>query len=109
MSNTKHTPGPWIVASDKTSVLQVTPDTDSPFPCVVDCASGYNAMSFGEAKENARLIAAAPDLLAALEALVALHYSWSRGSAYVPVEFEKKNDAAITAARVAITKATGTD
>ncbi len=67
----KHTPSPWIVASDKTSVLQVTSDTDSPFPCVVDCDSGYNSMSFEEAQANARLISAAPDLLAALEVRLA--------------------------------------
>ena len=68
--NAKHTPGPWIVASDGCKVLQLTPvdiDEQKPCPVVVDCASGYFAMDYDEANANAALIAAAPDLLAALE------------------------------------------
>ena len=65
----KYTPGPWIIGSDKTSVLALTPvdmNNQKPCPKVVDCASGYDAMSYEEAKANARLIAAAPCMLLAL-------------------------------------------
>ncbi|CAG2138160.1 hypothetical protein LMG19282_01454 [Cupriavidus campinensis] len=41
-------------------------------------------------------------LRAALETLVKLHQSWDKGTAYVPVSFMNKNDAAIAAAREAL-------
>ena len=60
MSN--HTPGPWGVEYDGSLVMgrQVVP-TPSP-----------DTASVEERKANARLIAAAPDLLDALEALIPL-------------------------------------
>ena len=57
--------------------------------------------------DNAHLIAAAPDLLEALEALTNLHWDWVAGSAYVPVAFAAKNKEAIAKARAAIAKAAG--
>ena len=74
MSN-QHTPGPWIVATDKVSVLSITAvdmANQKPCPKVVDCASGYDAMSYEEAQANARLIAAAPELLEALVSMLHL-------------------------------------
>lgn len=96
-----HTPGPWIVGSDKTSVLQVTLDAENPFQCVVNTTSGYNAMSLEEAKANARLIAGAPNLLAALKAIV---------SSLLDADEEGLIDHApeIMAAKSAIAKAEGT-
>jgi hypothetical protein len=38
----------------------------------------------------------------ALEALVQLHQSWDKGTAYIPVSFMQKNNAAIKAAREAL-------
>jgi hypothetical protein len=38
----------------------------------------------------------------ALKALVQLHQSWDKGTAYVPVSFMQKNNAAIKAAREAL-------
>lgn len=84
MENAKHTSGPWIVSSDRTAVLALTPvdmDNQQPCPKVVDCASGYDAMEYDEAKANARLIAAAPDLLAALERILYAHDNHGNGAA----------------------------
>lgn len=58
-------------------------------------------------EENAKLISAAPDLLNAITKLVKLHRDWDKGSAYVPVAFYEKNNAAIAEALAAIAKATG--
>lgn len=58
----KHSEGPWSVAGfDKTTVLK-----NNVTPSIAICydVSGANGE---EAKANARLIAAAPDLLAALQ------------------------------------------
>lgn len=63
----KHTPGPWIVGSNGTTVLHMDDtDLDHPYPAVVNTVSGRDSMEYGEACANARLIAAAPELLAAL-------------------------------------------
>jgi len=42
------------------------------------------------------------ELVKALEALMALHHDWTRGSAYITVKFEQLNNAAIAQARIAI-------
>ena len=55
--NTKHTPGPWWFAAD-------APDT-----CAV--GSGDIEIATGLRRANARLIAAAPDLLAVMADLLA--------------------------------------
>ena len=62
---TAHTPGPWVV-KDST---QVTSDGRH----IADCAGRETTTAIGlEDSANARLIAAAPDLLAALEKLLHL-------------------------------------
>ena len=58
MTNTKHTPGPWQIVSHSTAG-QVAIATQGPMPSVY---------CIGKDKEaNAHLIAAAPELLDALE------------------------------------------
>lgn len=52
-----HTPGPWH--ADGVNVGAAP-------GAVVDCSDGYGLMSFEEACANALLIAAAPDMRAAL-------------------------------------------
>jgi hypothetical protein len=71
MSGVKHTPGPWVVHSFDGQELNVIPDPDSEYPdtylgvCTINTWPGERSTRRNEA--NARLIAAAPDLLEALE------------------------------------------
>ena len=60
----KHTPGPWAIESGG-DIIQ---DAEPCFPLVAHC---FDTPGFadGEAEANARLMAAAPDLLAALRQL----------------------------------------
>jgi hypothetical protein len=64
---TKHTPGPWVIGKRDHDVV------------MVDTASGTAICDvYGESDDrpaNARLIAAAPDLLAALEDIARGDYS----------------------------------
>lgn len=65
MSTNKHTPGPWrYVGHFGTHCL------DSKGRCIAD-APQPNGMSEEEGFANARLISAAPEMLAALEAVAA--------------------------------------
>ena len=61
---TKHTPGPWVIGKRDHDVV------------MVDTASGTAICDvYGESDDrpaNARLIAAAPDLLAALKGVIAV-------------------------------------
>lgn len=62
MSDVKHTPGEWFVWSDHNGVYQVGPSIN------LKVASIWKPV-LGDAGTNARLLAAAPDLLEALKAL----------------------------------------
>jgi hypothetical protein len=88
----KHTPGPWKIASRPRKSFasgKLMYRVDGP-----EIISDYE--DWGYTKESARLIAAAPELLEALKALLSLHDD--------PMPY----DAATTraAARAAIAKAT---
>lgn len=99
----KHTPGPWIVASDETVTVRDAQDGG-----IASCGwlksrlTGPRRTS-AEVHANARLISAAPDLLEALRAFVEDGFSLH--------EVERRTDpgtyAAIVKARAAIAKATG--
>jgi hypothetical protein len=98
----ERTPGPWVVEQD---------EDDAPHVLVVDeqgvtVARCYQqAYDTWQAKDNAHLIAAAPDLLAALESLfdhcAMVHKHWGEG------DNAKQADAAQAAARAAIAKVKG--
>ena len=68
-----HTPGPWKIfdgwgaSRDRPVVVDSIPDIDG--KCVANCIC-HVASSNDNAEANARLIAAAPDLLEALECMV---------------------------------------
>jgi hypothetical protein len=66
-----HTPGPWIAEEDETVDSDGT-QFESAFPWLIEAGTctvaGVSGIG-GEAAANARLIAAAPDLLAALRAI----------------------------------------
>lgn len=67
---TKHTPGPWRVGDAGNTVFG--PKTAHPSPVSICTISGPTPRINPEEKRaNARLIAAAPDLLEALEAICA--------------------------------------
>ena len=71
----KHTPGPWhvetIETADTVEAIAVRDGNYGMFLAQIE----PHAIEHADALANARLIAAAPELLAALEALVAVQYS----------------------------------
>ncbi len=63
----KHTPGPWFASGP---CVYKGLETDMPAPMLVEPASPRETLfSDGESEANARLIAAAPDMFAMLEAI----------------------------------------
>jgi hypothetical protein len=66
--STQHTPGPWINRVGPSADLIIEGSSEALFPPMVATVSGWHESGHQiEALANARLIAAAPDLLAALE------------------------------------------
>lgn len=91
MSTTKHTPGPWVVIlspADHDEFEVVTSNVSMPI-----CQFWRKGYGVEAHAANARLIAAAPDLLEALRAFV------THGTCFTCDELD--------AARDAIAKATG--
>lgn len=85
---TKHTPGPWVVqnASERTlwvGALRVPDDERYGLHTIITGIDIEDLTPEARAKKeaNARLIAAAPDLLAACEAVAAT--TWSRNTATI--------------------------
>ena len=93
MSGAKHTPGPWVIYLDAGVAASVMPAGRDGDVCTM--AEEYRTMI--EVNANAALIAAAPDLLAACEALIT----------YVP-EAPGVDHAVRRIAAAAIAKARGT-
>lgn len=60
----QHTPGPWRIRAERYKFIRIE--------TALSGIAGLDTID-GEGMANARLIAAAPDLLAALEAMVAVH------------------------------------
>lgn len=95
----KHTPGPWKLGYSETFGHQVLIQTE--YPC--DSTRIILAQSHNEA--NARLIAAAPDLLEACKALLE---EWKSRTAMIEsCDLTEEEDRAVELAESAITKATG--
>ena len=63
----QHTPGPWYVTGDNIHAGYTTPGGDRVDRWVATISAGQNDKPRMVDYANARLIAAAPDLLAALE------------------------------------------
>ena len=89
---TQHTPGPWTTGDAAIWALE-----DCEFHAIVDCPLNQTCRDTDTAWANARLIAAAPDLLAALKSLL-LSFDDDRSLF---------NRDGWEAARAAIAKATG--
>lgn len=101
----KHTPGPWHVILSDNATPHVTHEHGSDFTDISDVSSrvcvmpaeityGYNSLA------NARLIAAAPELLEALEEMLHSFMCTQNPNDY-------PSDAPCNKARAAITKAKG--
>jgi len=60
----KHTPGPWVVGDNGVRVY--APDSDT----IINDPNDWSFPDWDEAEANARLIAAAPELLEVLNALI---------------------------------------
>jgi hypothetical protein len=92
----EHTPGPWQATGwENCTVNSAAGFTIVAFPGGDGGESGR--LSISEAKANARLIAAAPDILAALQWLTEAVADEDRGS----------TESAIMKARIALARATG--
>lgn len=112
MSNdSKHTPGPWHVVNgvDVFTSLGAKNAEGIEEPIndgwhVADCA--MEDLSYRESNANARLIAAAPDLLEALE-LIVMERAWYRSERPEGYNIEDRLNAWEETARAAIAKAKG--
>lgn len=98
---TQHTPGPWYVsAKNPFRVIESGPRSLSLAKANNKHLSVTTELTETEAKANARLIAAAPDLLASLQEVTAtLAWLNSDDSAHIMEQTDR--------ARAAIAKATG--
>jgi len=77
---TKHTPGPWKIVRDASDFIQGV-EVDSGWICDTQ----FNSIPSCEA--NAKLIAAAPDLLEALQEVIKIsdrnHIAWDKAKAAI--------------------------
>ena len=104
----QHTPGPWSAVTPPSSAGDYrwieAGEHLSSFVAIIP-ATGRRAVEIYEALANARLIAAAPELLAALQALFEhcsmIHNTWGDGCN------QKQADAAIAAGRDLLAKLNG--
>lgn len=101
MSEFKHTPGPWMIGGehDCMTPIYVGIEGEEYDVCQVCTWDGFPPGEVGP--ENAKLIAAAPDLLEACNSLLEMLEEWDSGFTKPGEEF-----AAVTEARAAIAKAT---
>jgi hypothetical protein len=98
--SSKHTPGPWTLSAYYPNRV-IGDRNDGEGRYVADChCNGLNGAEQPEDAANARLIAAAPDLLEALQGMLDVY--GNDGHLHAPAL------AALRAARAAIAKAGGT-
>lgn len=92
----KHTPGPWIVDPDSPTDISPADDLRLGIASISHADEAGGRWLFGEqSKANAKLIAAAPDLLAELEET---HAALCFTADYIGSERYKRNAAAIAKA-----------
>ena len=96
----QHTPGPWTIYKTQTGALSINKTSKVPIAMV-----GGSSWHLGQAiaGANARLIAAAPDLLALAERIAPQEPMWFPGNP----QLEALINGWIMTARAAITKAKG--
>ncbi len=110
--NTKHTPGPWHVCTNKAGypyqIRASFADEDKPGGLVdITRWASLSMPSSAEGQANARLIAAAPDMLAALKQIAGALDDWA--SIPPPRDNTGEERALVVAAALAraVIKATG--
>ena len=101
MTQAQHTPGPWMLTEgdrfDKEMVITTQYRLDESIGCICEMDVYFTGQIGIEQEANARLIAAAPELLEALQNMLGL----TEASDYMALgEIEQQ-------ARAAIAKATG--
>jgi len=101
MTDGKHTPGPWRVEGNQERAFHISTDNVMVGPYVV--AGGIVACDI-EHEPNARLIAAAPEMLEALREMLATYCDHGR-SVHGGAKFCR--DTTHDRARAALAKATG--
>jgi hypothetical protein len=102
----KHTPGPWRVTNNPDGVYHDTMSlvvTDKGEVCG---PRQIRLQAPGDVEANARLIAAAPDLLAALKALLVMCHSPEPVKLDEALTWRENDERAEAMARAAIAKAT---
>ena len=97
-----HTPGPWVLTDgdrfESSCVITTHLRLDESIASIAEVETDWIEPLGSEQRANARLIAAAPDLLFALERMVRQH-----GSNFISYS----GDHPVSVARAAIAKATG--
>ena len=105
----KHTPGPWWLGRDPShfgSLTSITGGSDSTGG--IRSVAEVGGLDIDEAEANARLIAAAPDMLEACQSFIARWETLSSESANMMERRDLDNLArSATAIRAAIAKAEG--
>lgn len=98
----KHTPGPWFVKRDGLTITEgLRSDSDNFFPFeIAKVADGSNTD-----RANALLIAAAPELLAALKAVLTMEINGHQ--LQDRLQFSTAGREILEKSRAAIAKATG--
>ena len=96
MNANKHTPGPWEAVGNLVRSPMVQPQGLSKGVQIAECRDAYFLSHTEESKANAHLIAAAPELLEALQEMVSLV------EMVIPFDGPQQRKA-----RAAIAKATG--
>lgn len=106
--NAGYTPGPWTVQDEYDETLPID-GWDEDLDASVEIARvSLDMLTPKQREANARLIAAAPELLAALEAvMVAIDCYDSQHEASMARAINRSNPLSIEAARAAIAKAKG--
>jgi len=102
-----HTPGPWDIEEGPSGMPYISGGDDADYDRTGICDLIEDQASIREVFANARLIAAAPELLASLRELLALNGSWERGNAYISAGFVESYEQIASNARAAIAKAEG--
>lgn len=109
---TQYTPGPWVITYKTQSDyphMYITHDSETrsqiiaDLHCPVNIDAGGNTYSNMNKQANARLIAAAPDLLAALQSTLNVLAGIATGD----LKTIERDSPAIAKARAAIAKAKG--